>query len=101
NRAREILRALSLVGELNLDPIVLGARESNQVATDLKVRKARVIFSLNLPVRSVSIAPEDDEPLRVIETRAAAARAPMVLASSGIPFAFASGGLADPKEFVR
>jgi imidazolonepropionase-like amidohydrolase len=101
NRAREILRALSLAGELNLDPIVLGARESDQVIGDLKARQARVIFSLNFPVRSVSIAPDDDEPLRVMEARTSAVRTPMVLASSGIPFAFASAGLADPKEFVR
>jgi imidazolonepropionase-like amidohydrolase len=101
NEQREILRALQLARELRLDPIVTGARESNMVTTDLKAQNARVIFSLNFPQRLRSLAPEADEPLRALEARANAPKAPAALAKAGVRFAFASAGLTDPREFIR
>jgi hypothetical protein len=62
NSCREILRMLSFAREFNLDPIVLGGLEADQAAVDLKSYKARVLFSLNYPVRSRLLAPETDKP---------------------------------------
>ncbi|HXH08101.1 MAG TPA: amidohydrolase family protein, partial [Vicinamibacterales bacterium] len=42
-----------------------------------------------------------DEPLRTLRERAAAPRTPAALARAGIPFAFASAGLREPRDFVR
>ncbi|HXH05708.1 MAG TPA: hypothetical protein VNI83_03865, partial [Vicinamibacterales bacterium] len=61
-RVREILRALRMAAEFNLDPIIAGGLEADQVAADLKARKARVIYSLNYPTRPRSLAPDADEP---------------------------------------
>jgi imidazolonepropionase-like amidohydrolase len=101
NQAREILRVLKLARELNLDPIVTGARDAEEVAADLKSQNARVIYSLNYPTRSRALAPEADEPARVLRERANATRVPQSLARAGVPFAFESAGLDQAKDFVK
>ena len=101
NQAREILRALKMARELNLDPIIAGARDAEEVAGDLKSQNARVIYSLDYPQRSRALAPEADEPVHTLRERADAPKVPQALAKAGVPFAFESGGLAEPKDFVR
>jgi imidazolonepropionase-like amidohydrolase len=101
NRAREILRALKMAKELKLEPIVTGAREASAVAADLKAQNARVIYSLNYPVRPRQLAPDADETLDALRGRADAPKGPGALAKAGVTFAFASAGLADPKDFLR
>ena len=101
NQAREILRVLKLARELKLDPIVTGARDAEEVAGDLKAQNVRVVFSLNFPQRPKSLAPDADESLRVLRERATVPTVPAALAKAGVPFAFESAGLGDPKDFVR
>ena len=101
NEAREILRALRMARELKLDPIVTGARRALEVTGDLKAQNARVIYSLNYPRRPRALAPDDDEPLSVLRTRADAPKVPGELAKAGVVFGFSSAGLEDPKDFVR
>jgi len=101
NEAREILRVLKMARELKLDPIVTGARDAEEVAADLKSQNARVIYSLNYPTRSRALAPEADEPARNLRERADAPRVPQALAKAGVPFAFESAGLGEPKDFVK
>jgi imidazolonepropionase-like amidohydrolase len=101
NRAREILRVLKMSRELKLDPIVTGGREASEVAADLKALNARVIYSLNYPQRPKTLAPDADEPISALRARVDAPKHPAELARTGVPFAFESAGLNDPKEFVR
>src|SRR5262249_45406494 len=83
------------------DPIVTGGLEAHAVAADLKAQSARVIYSLNYPQRPKSIAPDADESISELKKRAEAPKNPAALAKDGIPFAFESSGLADPKDFVK
>ena len=99
NQGREILRALKMAKELKLEPIVTGARDAAEVAGDLK--SVRVIYSLNYPTRPKTLAPDADETLETLRTRANAPKAPGDLAKAGVTFAFESAGLADPKDFVK
>lgn len=99
--AREILRALNMAKEFKLDPVITGGREADQVVADLKARNARVIYSLNFPVRSRMLAAEADEPVSALRSRAQAPRVPAVLQKAGVLFAFSTAGLRDPKDFVR
>lgn len=99
--ARDILRALSLAKEFKLDPIIAGGQEADQISADLRATKARVVFSLAYPERPKTLGPGDDEPLRVLRQRAHVARVPAELDKAGLLFAFTSGGLKDPKDFVR
>jgi imidazolonepropionase-like amidohydrolase len=100
-RAREVLRALNTAQQFKLDPVIVGGLEADQVAADLKARNGRVIYSLNYPSRPRTLAPEADEPLRVLRERARAARTPASLQKAGVPFAFGSNGLKEPKDFVK
>lgn len=98
---REILRALDMAKAFKLDPIISGGREADRVVPELKAQNARVILSLNYPTRSQSIAPDADEPLTTLRARANAPKTAGALEKAGVSFAFASGGLSDPKDFVK
>src|SRR5436190_2217414 len=101
NEGRQILRALKLAKELKLDSIVTGARHAEEVTADLKSQNVRVIYSLNYPTRPRALAADADEPISALRDRADAPKVPGALARAGVMFAFASSGLADPKEFVK
>ena len=84
-----------------LDPIITNARESDRVASDLKSANARVILSLNYPTRPQTIAPDADETLETLRARANAPKTAGLLDKAGVPFAFSTAGLTDPKDFVK
>jgi imidazolonepropionase-like amidohydrolase len=100
-QTREILRALDMAKAFKLDPIVTNGREADSVATDLKSANARVILSLNYPKKPENLAPDADEPLDTLRDRANAPKTAAALEKAAIPFAFASAGLEDPKEFLK
>ena len=99
--AIEIRRALDMAKEFKLDPIITAARQVDEVTADLKAAGARVIYSLNFPVRRPSLAPDADEPLSVLRDRANAPKGPAALDRAGILFAFESSGLSEPKDFLK
>ena len=99
--AREILRGLDLARSFKLDPIVTNGREADQVVSDLKSANARVIVSLNYPTRPQNLAPDADESLRVLRSRQNAPRTPAALAKAGVPFAFSTSGLSEPRDFIK
>jgi imidazolonepropionase-like amidohydrolase len=99
--ARQIVRALDIAQEFKLDPVITGGREADHVAADLKARGAPVIYSLNFPVRSPMLAPDADEPLSQLRTRANAPKVPSLLDKAGVQFAFSSSGLREPRDFLR
>jgi imidazolonepropionase-like amidohydrolase len=108
---REILRALALAKEFNLDPIIVGGAEAANVLEDLKAAKARVVVSANFQAAGGAGGRggggggrgggEADTPIRITRMRTAAARVPAALEKAGIPFAFTIGGLQSPADFVR
>ena len=99
--SREILRALNMAKSFNLDPVITGAREADQVVGDLKAQNARVIYSLDYPTRSRALPPDADEPIRELRARAQASKTPGLLQKGGVTFAFSSGSLQQPRDFVR
>ena len=101
DQAREIARVLRMAKELNLRPIVTGAREADEMAADLKAANAPVIYSLNYPTRPRTLPPDADESLATLRARANAPKAPGVLKKAGVTFAFETGGLAQPRDFMR
>jgi imidazolonepropionase-like amidohydrolase len=101
NEGRQILRALRMAKELKLEAIVTGARRADEVAAELKAQNVRVIYSLNYPQRPRILAPDADEPIDTLRTRAESPKVPGELAKAGVTFAFSSAGLTDPKDFVK
>ncbi|MDQ3069797.1 MAG: amidohydrolase family protein [Acidobacteriota bacterium] len=101
SQAREIARVLSLAKELKLKAIVEGAQEADMVVADIKSANATVLYSLNYPVRPRTLAPDADESLDTLRARANAPKVPGKLAAAGVTFAFQSGGIQQPRDFVR
>src|SRR5204862_4030681 len=101
DQVREIARVLRLAKELNVRPIVTGAREADEMAADLKSTSTPVIYTLNYPTRPRTLPPGADEPIATLRARANAPKIPAALAKAGVMFAFESGGLAQPRDFVR
>lgn len=101
DQAREIARVLRLAKELNIRPIVTSAREADEMAADLKATNTPVIYSLNYPTRPRTLPPDADESLATLRTRANAPKTPGALKKAGVTFAFETGGLAQPRDFVR
>jgi len=113
NQAREIDRALAIASQFNLDPIVVGASEANDRVAELQKAKARVIFSLSFPGgrggagagtagaaggRGGGGAPPS---LAQLKAQQNAPKIPAALAQASVPFAFTSGDLPSPADFVR
>jgi imidazolonepropionase-like amidohydrolase len=101
DQAREIARVLRLAKELNVRPIIVGARQADEMTADLKAASAPVIYSLNYPVRPRTLPPDADESLETLRSRANAPKVPGALAKAGVTFALESGGLAQPRDFLR
>ncbi len=99
--AREILRSLNMAKSFNLDPMITGAREADQVIADLKALNARVIYSLDYPARSRTLPPDAEESIRELRARAQASKTPGLLDKGGVLFAFSSGSIQQPRDFVR
>jgi imidazolonepropionase-like amidohydrolase len=98
---QEIDRALQMSKAMKFDLVLAGGREADQLASELKGQNIRVIYNLHYPERLKSLAPDDDEPLRDVRARANAPKTPGALEKAGIMFAFESGGLEEPKDFVK
>ncbi len=99
--SRDVLRALDMAKMFKLDPIITAARQVEDVTGEIKAANARVIYSLNFPVRRVSLAPDADESLSVLRDRANAPKGPSTLDKAGILFAFESAGLQESKDFLK
>jgi imidazolonepropionase-like amidohydrolase len=99
--SREIERALKMASDFKLDIVLAGGREGDLLASDLKSRNVEVIFNTRYPERLKSLAPDADEPIRALRERANAPKTPAALAKAGILFAFESGGVDEPKDYIK
>jgi imidazolonepropionase-like amidohydrolase len=101
DEAKEIQRVIKLAEEFHLKYAISGASEAYQVADLLRDKRVPVLVSLNFPTQPKEADPEADVPLRVLRLRAEAPRTPAALYQAGVRFAFASGAMSDPKEFIK
>ena len=101
DEAHQIRRVLAFAREFSFDTIVSGGVEAGKVTEDLKAARARVILSVNYPIRPKTLAPEEEEPISVLRRRASAPGAAAALEKAGVPFAFSSSGLKDMAAFVK
>jgi hypothetical protein len=100
-REREIIRALDLAEEFNLQLIIAGGGEAYKVVDRLKEQKVPVLLSLNFPKRTAAASSEaEPEPLRVLRERAEAPKTAGRLAAAGVRFAFQSGQMTNISDFL-
>jgi imidazolonepropionase-like amidohydrolase len=99
NTDQDIRRALLIVDEFKLKPIIEGAIDGAKAAEILSARKIPVIVSVDFPKRQADLPDDVDEPLRVLRERADAPKCAGKLQAAGIKLAFSSGKL-KPDDFI-
>ncbi|MBI1763581.1 MAG: amidohydrolase family protein [Acidobacteria bacterium] len=99
NSEREIKRAVALAEEFKLKYMLAGAMQSYLLADFLKAKNVTVLLSLGYPQRPQLDDPED-EALRTLKDRAEAPKAAAALHNAGVRFAFNSGTLTRPADYL-
>ncbi|MDX2031313.1 MAG: amidohydrolase family protein [Blastocatellia bacterium] len=97
---REIKRAVELAEEFKLKYMLAGATQSYQLAEYLKSKNATVILSLSFPQKPAGLEDPEDEALRTMRDRAEAPKAAAELHKAGVRFAFTSGTLVRPADYL-
>jgi imidazolonepropionase-like amidohydrolase len=97
---REIQRAIGLAEEFKLKYLIAGATQSYQIADYLKAKNVTVLLSLSFPQRQPGQDDPERETLQALRERADAPRAAAALFKAGVRFAFNSGTLARPQDYV-
>ncbi len=100
NSQREIERAVALAEEFKLKLYVSGATQSYLIADWLKSKDVTVLLSLSYPQKPAGLEDPESESLRTLRERADAPKAAAALQKAGVRFAFTSGTLARPADFV-
>ncbi|MGI8556633.1 MAG: amidohydrolase family protein [Pyrinomonadaceae bacterium] len=101
NSEREIVRALDLAQEFNLAAIIAGGQEAWKQADRLKKQNVPVLLSLNFPKRTTAASPEaDPETLEILRLRVETPKCAARLQQAGVKFAFQSGGMTNPNDFL-
>jgi len=100
NSEREIKRAIGLGEEFGLKFMIAGGLQSYQIADLLKQKNVTVLLSLNYPQRPANLEDPESEPLRVLRDRAAAPTSAVALNKAGVRFAFQSGYLSRPSDYI-
>lgn len=100
NSQREIERAVALAEEFKLKLYVSGAIQSYMIADWLKSKDVTVLLSLSYPQKPAGLEDPESESLRTLRERADAPKAAAALQKAGVRFAFTSGTLARPADFV-
>ncbi len=100
NTDNDIRRALMVADEFKLKPILAGALYAYRVAAILKAKNIPVILSVDFPARASDLPDDEEESLRVLQSRAETPKGAALLAQAGVKFAFTSGALR-PADFLN
>jgi imidazolonepropionase-like amidohydrolase len=99
NTDNDIRRALMIADEFKLKPMIAGALYGYRVANTLKAKNIPVILSVDFPLRPNDWPDDEEESLRVLQSRAETPKGAAMLAQAGVKFAFTSGSLR-PADFL-
>ncbi len=97
----QIRRVLDLAAAYRLNLILSGAAEAAGTASVLKERGIPVLLSVKYPEKERDGDPEFREELNDLRRRIEAPANGAALAKAGVKFAFQSGDMANPKDFIR
>lgn len=100
NSVREMKRAIGIGEEFRVKYLIAGAMQSYQIPDYLKQKNATVLLSLSYPQKPTNIEDPESETLKVLRERAEAPKAAAELNKAGVKFAFQSGTLTRPQDFV-
>jgi imidazolonepropionase-like amidohydrolase len=101
NNSVQILRGLRLADEWKIHAVLYGVQQGYAVADAIAAKQVPVIVTLKWPERPKDADPEAEQTLRDLRFRDRAPGTPAALAKAGVKFAFASEGLAVPKDILK
>lgn len=102
NSENEIVRALDLAKEFNLNAIIAGGQEAGKLTDRLKAQNVPVLLSLNFPRRTAASSPDaDPEDLDTLRLRVEVPKTAAKLKQAGVKFAFQSGGMTNLNDFYQ
>ncbi len=101
NTQVQILRALRLIKEWDLNAALYGAQQAYGVSDAIAAGKLPVLVNLKWPERSKDADPDAEQDLRDLRFRDRAPGSPAALAKAGVKFAFYSGGVSSPKDALK
>lgn len=100
NSEIEIIRALDLAKEFNLNAMIAGGQGAGNITDRLKAQNVPVLLSLNFPRRTAASSPDaDPESLETLRFRVDALKTAARLKQAGVKFAFQSGGMTNLNDF--
>jgi imidazolonepropionase-like amidohydrolase len=97
----QIERAMNLADSFKLQLILDGGLEASRAAALLKKNRVPVLLSVKFPERDREADPEAEDELQVLRRRVEAPATAAALARAGVQFAFQSGDMANPRDFIR
>lgn len=97
---REMERAVGMAEEFGLKYMLSGATQSYQNADYLKSKNVTVLLSLSFPQKPAGLEDPESESLRTLRERADAPKAAAALHKAGVRFAFTSGTLSRPSDYI-
>lgn len=100
NSVREMERAVGMAEEFGLKYMISGATQSYLNADYLKSKNATVLLSLSFPQKPAGLEDPESESLRTLRERADAPKAAAALHKAGVRFAFTSGTLSRPSDYI-
>jgi imidazolonepropionase-like amidohydrolase len=100
NESLQIRRALRLAQEWKLNAVIYGAQMAYELAPEIAAAKTPVLVDLKWPEADKDADPEETPSLRVLRFRDRAPSTPAALEKAGVKFAFYSGGISAPKDFL-
>lgn len=101
NLDKEILRAIDIAGELDVPAVLYGVQQGYAVSGEMAASHLPALVNLNWPARPKDADPNAPVTLNVLRFRDRAPSTPAALARAGVPFAFYSGGITDPKDILK
>jgi imidazolonepropionase-like amidohydrolase len=101
NNELEIRRALDLADRWKVSGAIYGGQMAYETAGEIGAKKLPVLVNAKWPEPEKDSDPEDKPTLRTLRFRDRAPSSPGVLAKSGVKFAFYSGWLTAPKDFLK
>jgi imidazolonepropionase-like amidohydrolase len=100
NSTLQIRRALRLAEEWKLNAVIYGGQMAYETAAELAAKKTPVLVDLKWPEAEKDGDPESTPSLRELRFRDRAPSSPAALNKAGVKFAFYSGGITAPKDFL-
>jgi imidazolonepropionase-like amidohydrolase len=101
NTQNQILRALRLIKEWDLNAALYGGQQAYGVSDAIAAGKLPVLVNLKWPERSKDADPDAEQDLRDLRFRDRAPGSPAALAKAGVKFAFYSCGVSTPKDALK